>query len=125
MLDRDKLLVQDEIEADKPAEVWWFMHTPAAVEVTNDGRTALLQQVGAQLRVELLSPASAQFAIINAQPLPTSPQPARQAKNETFKKLAIHLASVTAARIAVLLSATPAGRVVPPSPTTLHDLSSW
>src|SRR5439155_131517 len=28
LLERKEFLIQDEIQADKPAEVWWFMHTP-------------------------------------------------------------------------------------------------
>jgi hypothetical protein len=34
------VLVQDEFEAASPAEVWWFLHTQAEVEV--DGHTATL-----------------------------------------------------------------------------------
>ncbi len=29
LLDRRRVLVQDEVEADKPVDLWWFMHTPA------------------------------------------------------------------------------------------------
>ena len=103
LLDRDKVLVQDEVQADKPVELWWFMHTPASVRIESDGRTANLQQVGAQLRAEILSPAGAKFQIMDAQPLPTSPHPERQAKNEHIRKLAIHLTGVSNTRLAVLL----------------------
>ena len=50
LLDRNKALVQDEIQADKPIDLWWFMHTPASVSIESDGRAANLEQVGAQLR---------------------------------------------------------------------------
>ena len=33
LLDREKVVVQDEIRADKPVELWWFMHTPASVRI--------------------------------------------------------------------------------------------
>jgi hypothetical protein len=104
LLDRAKVLVQDEIQAEKPVEVWWFMHTPASVRIEDDGRTANLQQVGAQLRAEILSPAGAKFQIMGALPLPTSPHPEAQAKNERIQKLAIHLTGISNSRLAVLLA---------------------
>jgi len=104
LLNREKLLVQDEIQAGKPVELWWFMHTPASVSIEDGGRTATLQQVGAQLRAEILSPADASFQIMDAQPLPSSPHPDRQAKNERSRKLAIHLTGISDARLAVLLA---------------------
>ena len=81
LLDRDKVLVQDEIQADKPVELCWFMHTPASVKIEDNGHTANLQLAGALLRAEILSPAEAKFQIMDAQPLATSPHPERQAKN--------------------------------------------
>jgi hypothetical protein len=40
---------------------------------------------------------------MDAQPLPTSPHPERQAKNEHIQKLAIHLTGISNTRLAVLL----------------------
>ncbi|HSU55544.1 MAG TPA: heparinase II/III family protein [Candidatus Dormibacteraeota bacterium] len=125
MLDRKKVIIQDEIQAPKPAEVWWFMHTPASVLLEGDGRSARLKQVNAELRVELLSPPGAKFEIMDAQPLPSSPHPPKQARNENVRKLAIHLSNVTDTRITVLLMAeTPTG-LSGSSILTLRALSEW
>jgi hypothetical protein len=99
--DRNRLLVQDELQLPKPSEVWWGAHTRAEIQLQNEGRQALLSQSGAAVRIELLSPGEARFQVLQAQPLPTSPQPEKQARNEQFRKLAIHLKDVTATRIAV------------------------
>ncbi len=104
LLDRRRLLVQDEIETDKPADVWWFMHTPAAMRIEDDGRSVILQQIGLQLRAEILSPDGAVFQIMEAAPLPESPHPERQARNEGVKKLAIRLKDVSKTRVIVLLT---------------------
>jgi hypothetical protein len=104
LLDRNKVLIQDEIDADKLADIWWFMHTPAVLKIESDGRTATLQQVGATLRAEILSPTGAAFRMMNAQPLPGSPHPEGQAANEEIKKLAIHLENAKTSTIAVLLT---------------------
>jgi len=125
LLDRDKVLLQDEIQAPEPVELWWFMHTPANVQVGNDGRQATLRQSGAQLRAEIMSPAGAKFQIMEAEPLPSSPHPEGQAKNERVRKLAIHLTGVSDSRVAVLLvpkmvKAAETGQAV-----SLSPLSEW
>jgi hypothetical protein len=44
LVDRRALLVQDELTLDFPSEVWWFVHTRAAIDVAPDGLTATLRQ---------------------------------------------------------------------------------
>jgi hypothetical protein len=125
LLNRDKLLVQDEIEADKPVELWWFMHTPASVKIESDGRTASLRQARVQLRAEILSPAHAKFQLMDAQPLPSSPHPEGQAKNDRVRKLAIHLTGISGSRLAVLLVPNPPGNQGIGQAVELSALSEW
>ena len=125
LLDRDKVLVQDEIQADKPVELWWFLHTAASVTIERDGRTANLQQAGKQLRAEILSPAGATFEVTDAQPLPPSPHPERQAKNKDIRKLAIHLTGISDARLAVLLVPKPSQDEGTAQALKLSALADW
>jgi hypothetical protein len=125
LLDRKNIVVQDEIQADKPIELWWFMHTPASVRIEDDGRTATLQLAGAQLRAEILSPASAKFQIMDAQPLPGSPHPERQAKNERIRKLAIHLTGISDTRLVVRLVPKPSEGEETGQAPKLSALSEW
>jgi hypothetical protein len=101
------------------------MHTPASVRIEDDGHTATLEQVGTQLRAEILSPANAKFELRDAQPLPTSPHPEGQAKNERVRKLAIHLTGITDARLAVLLMPKPLTDVGTGQAPKLSALSEW
>jgi hypothetical protein len=103
LLERRCVLVQDEVEAKQPAELWWFMHTAATVVLGDDGRMATLEQGGAKLRATLVAPADARFEVRSAEPLPSSPHPERQAKNDQVRKLAVHLEKVQSVRLAVLL----------------------
>jgi hypothetical protein len=120
LINKEQLLIQDEIQVDRPADIWWFMHTPAAMKIENDGRVAELSQVGKQLRAEILSPADAKFEIRDAQPLPTSPQPDHQARNEGVRKLTIHVNGTKSVRLAVVLS--PGGsQKEPPKLLTLPE----
>lgn len=105
MLDRKGqfVLVQDEVELKQQGEIWWFMHTPASVQVSDDGKTAILAQGGKQLRATLLSPDGARFAVMDARPLPTSPDPKGQNPNKGIRKLAVNLKGVSSARLCVTL----------------------
>jgi hypothetical protein len=103
LLDRRSVLVQDEVQTSKPADVWWFMHTDAKIKVGADGRTAELQIGSKRLQAKLLSPEKASFEVMTAQPLPTSPTSTQQAKNKGFSKLTVHLTGVSDSRLAVLL----------------------
>lgn len=104
MLDRRYVLVQDELEADKPADVWWFLHTPAAVTVSDDGRLATLRQGQATVQARLLMPAEARFTVQPAEPLPCSAHPERQGRNDNVRKLTVHLPATATLRLAVLLT---------------------
>ena len=103
LLNRRCVLVQDEIETDKPAEVWWFLHTQASTTLGADGTTAILTRDNTRLEARILSPAQARFTVEEAQPLPTSPHPEMQAQNRGTRKLAIRLKGVTEGRVAVML----------------------
>jgi hypothetical protein len=125
LLNRDKLLVQDEIQAEQPVELWWFMHTPASVKIEGDGRTANLRQAGAELHAEILSPAGAKFELMDAKPLPTSPNPEGQGRNNRIRKLAVHLTGIRDARLAVLLVPNPPQNQGTGQAVKLSDLSEW
>lgn len=124
MLERRRILVQDEIKTAQPSAVWWFMTTPAQIQIEKDGRTAHLTQGKAELRVNLLSPAGAQFTVMEAIPLPTSPNPEGQRKNAGVRKLTIHVKDATDLRMAVLL--TPVSGEMPPTVLpVVAPLAQW
>jgi hypothetical protein len=120
LLERQTVLVQDEVQAKDPAELWWFMHTPAAIKIEDDGTSALLSQVGVEMRAHILSPPGAHFQIMDAAPLPSSPHPENQARNEGAKKLAVKIVGVTDTRLAIVFTPA-AGREFPP----LKPLKDW
>jgi hypothetical protein len=119
LLGRKQVLVEDEIRADQPANVWWFAHTAAEVRLNPDSRSATLSQSGKTLVAEILSPANACFQVLEAAPLPSSPHPEKQNENRGVRKLAIHL-NATEIRLAVVFSATG-----PASPMKVSALAEW
>lgn len=119
------VLLQDEVALKQAGEVWWFMHTPAEVQISADGKTATLIQGDAQLRAVLLSPDEARFSVMDAIPLPTSPNPQGQNPNQGIRKLAIHLSGVSSVRVGVLLVPLRKGEEPPKPLLTVKPLKEW
>jgi len=124
LLDRKQVLVQDEIKTPKPADIWWFLHTRAKVELGGDA-SATLAQDGARLWAKILSPAGAKFTVMDASPLPTSPHPEKQGDNKGVRKLAIHLENASDATLAVLLVPLRAKEAPPGTLPDVTPLQKW
>ena len=97
---RSKVIVQDEIEAKKPSEIYWFGHTAAEIEIQEGGKCAVLTSGGKKLQAQIISPANAEFSVMEAKPLPTSPQ-GKNSDNSMYKKLTVHLTNVLNTRIEI------------------------
>jgi hypothetical protein len=125
LLDRKQILVQDEVQAQSPSEVWWFMHTPAQVELSSENTQATLTLGDARLVARLLLPAAARFVVMDTQPLPTSPHPEKQARNQGLRKLAVHLTGAQDVRLMVLLTPLTPGMPMPSSAPESIALEKW
>jgi hypothetical protein len=124
MLNRQAVLIQDEIKAVKPSEVWWFMTTPAKIAIEPDGRTARLRQGKEELVATVLAPVGARFSEMPAAPLPSSLNPEGQRNNKGITKLAVNLKSASDVRLAILLTpVTSASAVMAKSVVT--PLANW
>ncbi len=107
-------VVQDDVRSQNPADLWWFLHTPASVVLAKEGREAVLEQKGEQLVARILSPDQARFSVREAVPLPECPQPPKQAANSSVRKLAIHLPETRDLRLTVVLLPGKRGAVLSP-----------
>jgi hypothetical protein len=119
MLDRNRVVIQDEVRTKTAAQVWWFMHTGARIELDADGRQAVLVDSGKRLYASILAPAGARFEVMSAAPLPSSPAPAKQANNQKVRKLGVHLLNVTDVTLSILFSEKAEGTVA------LGPLEKW
>jgi len=100
--ERKTVVLQDELKLKKPSEVYWFMHTQAQIELTKDRKTAILTYSGKRIYAHIDSPIAGSFIIMEAKPLPTSPNPIGQASNEGMRKLAIRLSNTQNVTLSVL-----------------------
>ena len=123
---RSKVIVQDEIRSDAAAAVWWFMHTTANIALSADGKSATLSNgSGKRLWLTIQSPSAARFTVRSAVSLPSSPNPARQDRNDGVKKLTIRLERVTEQRLTVLAVPLDGDDPIPASLPPVIPLSAW
>lgn len=86
---RTNIVMRDEISLKSLSDIYWFMHTDANINII-DSNTAKLTKNNKSITVKLLSDAeTAAFSVMDATPLPSSPQYSGQNKNEGFKKLTV------------------------------------
>lgn len=118
LLEREHVLVQDEVAAHSPVDVLWGMLTPAQTEC--QGRTATLTQGGAHLQARILEPPDAVFELLEANP----PEP--EAQNPGIQKLAVRLPrKTTDVRIVVVLTPFREGEEAPDLAPEVTPLALW
>ncbi|MBD2723110.1 hypothetical protein [Hymenobacter armeniacus] len=129
LLDRTRrtITVQDELKARQGADIWWSMHTKAAIEVTENGRGAILRLGDKKMGARIVSPGPASFQVLAATYLPGEAFPlTKNSPNAGFRKLAIELKGVDAANIRVeFYPITPGATAKPKKPTGFQPMASW
>lgn len=98
LLDRKHVLIQDEIESDRPVDVAWGMHV--ACDAKADGRRVVLTQKGQTMHVQLIEPADATFMVT---PVSIEP-PQRPAKGISKLSIQMKTAAGSTGRIRVLIT---------------------
>ena len=99
---RKQVLLQDELQTEAPAELWWFINTKAKGTLAADRRSVVLNLNGKRLQVKILGNGQERLQWVDGQPLSSSPNPPNQAINS--KKLAIRLNNVRNHTLRVLFT---------------------
>ena len=117
IVDRSRVIVQDEVQAQEPVSVVWGFHTAADIDI--QGRVAILTQDDSHLAIQIIEPEEAAFKVVSAQP----PEPQNQ--NEGISNLTIQLPQkVKTARIVVEM--TPyRGEFTPSDAVQVEPLEKW
>ncbi|WP_181592979.1 S-layer homology domain-containing protein [Paenibacillus sp. YN15] len=128
MLDREnnQLILQDEMTLKFPSDVYWFMHTASSISILDNGKTALLRQGDKKLYVRMIdAPEQAEFLSMKAEALPGTPNPDGQTLNHGIRKLAVHMADVTEARLSVWMVPLNEEDPLPLQAPQATPLSGW
>lgn len=119
---RKMVILQDELKLKRPSEIYWFMHTQAQIELTKDKKTAILTYSGKRIYAHIASPTAGSFTVMEAKPLPTSPNPAGQISNKEIKKLAIYLNGIQNTTLSIVFKVDNRDAMEWPQPL---PLSKW
>ena len=65
------------------------------------------------------------MSVMDAEPLPTSPQPPKQARNGKVRKLAVQIRETKQLRLAVELVPLAQGQEIPASMPSIKPLADW
>ena len=123
---RKQFLLQDEIKARRPSEIWSFMHTTSSITMSVDNKSAMLTDTsGKRFWVQVLSPANAILVDMAAEPLLTSPNILGQNPNIGFRKLGVHIENTKDTTISVWMVPLLVGESVNMAPPVLKPLSAW
>ena len=103
---RTAVILQDEIKCPEPSDIYWGMHTPAKVTLSEDKKTALLNIRGNKMEVKIMSE-QGEWSLDKAEPLPECFQLAGQTKHSGTTKLAMRFKDATDVNVAICF--TPLG----------------
>lgn len=96
------VILQDKIKMRENSEIYWFMHTEANIQISEDGKEAALIKEGKTLYAQIISDSTEpMFTKMEAVPLASSPQSEGAAGVE---KLVIHMSGVKEIEFAVRFS---------------------
>lgn len=65
--DCSEFTLTDDVVCAVPSEIYWFMHTKAQIDISEDGKTAILTKNGKKVKVSLSGDGS--FSVMNAEAL--------------------------------------------------------
>ena len=119
--DKRSLIIRDEFTVKEPSEVYWFMHTDAEIRPVDDNTLYLIKN-GKSVKLTYACSAGSELSIMEAEPLPTSPQ-LSQTGNTGVKKVAIKMAATGSTNITVKLS--PMFEAAENSPLIHTPLEDW
>ncbi len=115
LVDKQRVLIQDEITPAQPVDVVWNFHTFSTVAISKDGRSATLTLNGATLQARILQPADVRFSTANTQPPPP------QEPNPGLTNLVIPLPKQSTPQTIAVLFTTPNDHATP----KIKPLSTW
>ena len=91
------LKITDKVKCIVPSEIYWFMHTKADIEITDNGKTAILTMGGKQMKASLSG--DGEFSVLKAESLKGKYE--YDADYSDIQKLTVHLEDIKEAEIIV------------------------
>jgi hypothetical protein len=94
--------INDNFEAKNPSTVWWSMHTKAEIQLSKNGKIAILLQNGKKMKMCVSGVINAIFQVLPATYLPGEEFPfTKNSENKDFKKVCIKMENVKTAGLKI------------------------
>jgi len=137
--EEDRIWLRDELTGLRdPGEVWWFLHVKgdASVQLSANGKSAILFKNDKRFAIVIVSPEEEiRFQVMDAKPLPGSPDPEEQWSNPPrewginpnipTRKLAIHLVGKQDVTLSIVMIPLRAGQSIPETGLDMLPLHLW
>ena len=118
---RKSAVIRDEVMLKGKSDVYWFMTTGEEVIIEDDH--VILKSNTKKLRLDYLSNVPVEVGVMDAVPLPTSPNPATQNKNVNFRK--IFIKASTSGKYNLTVKFTPVDEADMCTPIDDTPIASW
>lgn len=126
---RDEVVVQDEIKFAVKGELYWFAHSEnSEIEISPDGKNAVITKNGQKMGVTLLcSDSSIKLDVMDAKAIlpATAKAPSGEYSRENFKKLFIHAKDVSEFKAAVVFKALSGDEKTANISYEMTDMNNW
>ncbi len=128
---QNQIIVQDNFKAASPMEFWWFMHTKADIELSEDGKSAILSMNNKRIWASIISDGDETFQILEAKPMKSytadgiSFPPPLQTANDGYRKLAVQNKSTDHLRLTVVFKPLIGEETVPSSVPENVPMEQW
>ncbi|MBQ4528415.1 MAG: discoidin domain-containing protein [Clostridia bacterium] len=124
---RKTVVIRDEVSLKKKSDVYWFAHYSSAhnMKIADDKKSAILSNGDKSIWIGIISDGDYSFEIMNARPLPYSPDPEGQSKNDEWKKLTVKASGVTEFDLEVAIIPLMPSQNTPDNIPKSENLDSW
>lgn len=133
-----QIIVEDDYQAKEDADFWWFMSTDAEVEISSDGKSAILSKNNKRIWASILTDGDNKFEFLAAKPLSvlypdtyaaavatTPPLQTEVTAAECTGRLAIHNPSTDRFNVSVAFAPLIEGENEPSSIPEYKPMASW
>lgn len=121
---RSRIILQDEIKCQYASDIYWGMHTPASVELSEDKKTAVLDINGNKMEIKILSE-QGEFSLDKAEPLPECYILEGQTPHPDITKIAMKFSEATDVNITLCFTPLGTDESFPVDYPEVLSMSEW
>jgi len=129
-----EIIVEDNYQAKENSDFWWFIGTDAGIEISEDGKSAILTKNNQRIWASIISEGNETFEVLPSKPLSelypetyghAVTPPIQTAVEDIYKRLAIHNPSTDKFNVSVAFSPLSTGETEPAIKPEYKPMTLW